>query len=93
MVACPRVAEQMSNANYIVEKWKIGVEVERQEDGSFTKEAVEKAVEAIMVNAQQAKERALHFKQVVRRTIEDGGTSHSNLLNFVERLRYLAKLH
>lgn len=88
MVACPRGAEQRCNTKSVVEDWKVGVEMERENDGSFTREAVRKSLEEIMGN-QEVKERALHFKQVVRHAISAEGTSHSNILSFVDHLLHL----
>ncbi|KAI5077816.1 hypothetical protein GOP47_0007640 [Adiantum capillus-veneris] len=79
MVACPRAAEQRCNARFVVKDWKVGVEMEREDDGSFTTVAAQKAIEEVMGN-QEVKERALHFKQVVRHAVGTHGTSHSNIL-------------
>lgn len=86
IVACPRFAEQRSNAKIVVD-WRVGLEVERQEDGSFTKEDLQKAIQAVMTS-QQAKEKALHLKQLSRDSIAHG-TSHSNIMNFVKHLLQL----
>lgn len=88
MVACPRAAEQRCNMKSVVEDWKVGVEMEREDDGSFTKEAVQKSLEEIMGN-QEVKEGALHFKQVVRQATSPEGTSHSNIVRFVDHLFHL----
>ncbi|KAI5063115.1 hypothetical protein GOP47_0021662 [Adiantum capillus-veneris] len=91
MVACPRGAEQRSNARWIVENWKVGVEVVRdEEDGSFTKEGVRTALDSVMgVKGESVKERALVLQEVIRTTMQPGGTSHSNLVDFAEYLRKL----
>lgn len=90
MVACPRAAEQRSNARWIVQNWKIGVELERQHDGSFTKDAVERALHDVL--ALNYKESALHFRKVARSAVQKGGTSHSNLVSFLQHLRHSVDL-
>ncbi|KAI5078657.1 hypothetical protein GOP47_0006328 [Adiantum capillus-veneris] len=74
------------------ENWKIGVELERQHDGSFTKEAVERALKDVFAlegkEGPTYKETALHFKKVARSAMQNGGTSHSNLVNFLQHLRH-----
>lgn len=91
MVACPRAGEQRSNARWIAEKWKIGVELERQVDGSFTKEAVQSALKEVMASecmpeGQSYKEGALKAKTLARSAVQNGGTSHSNLVSFCQHL-------
>ncbi|MCO5608396.1 hypothetical protein L7F22_062605 [Adiantum nelumboides] len=89
MVACPRVAEQRCNARLVVEDWKVGMEMEREDDCSFTKEAVQKAIGEVL-GKREMKERALHFQQVVRQAVDMHGTSHLNILNFVDYLLHLS---
>ncbi|MCO5548112.1 hypothetical protein L7F22_001570 [Adiantum nelumboides] len=94
LVACPRAAEQRSNARWTVENWKVGVEVPRdEEDGSFTKDGVRAAIDCVMVGAkgESLKERALILKELLRATTQPGGTSHTNLVTFVEHLRKLPR--
>lgn len=87
MVTCPREAEQRSNARWIVDNWKVGVELERQDDGSFTKEAVQRALrEVLQSEGAQYKERALHAKQVARCAMQQNGSSKSNLTSLLRRL-------
>lgn len=87
MVACPLGMEQRSNARWIVKMWRMGVELERQVDGSFTKEAVQRALEEVV--HQSYKKGALLAKEVSHHAAQDGGTSHSNLLHFVHLLHQL----
>lgn len=89
MVACPRAAEQRSNARWIVENWKIGVEVERQQDGSFTKEAVQSALQSVLTTeGTDYKERALQAKRMARSAVQKGGASYTNLVSFLNGLRH-----
>ncbi|MCO5608405.1 hypothetical protein L7F22_062615 [Adiantum nelumboides] len=88
IVACSRVAEQNRNAKSVVEDWKVGIEMERNIDGSFTREAVQKAIQEIMGN-QEVKTRALQVKQVVRHAVGERGTSYSNLMSLVDYLLHL----
>ncbi|KAI5078557.1 hypothetical protein GOP47_0006228 [Adiantum capillus-veneris] len=84
MVACPLGMEQRSNARRIVEHWKMGVELKRQVDGSFTKEAVEEALEEVMKPTYR--NAAAHVKEIARRAAREGGTSHSNLISLTHLL-------
>ncbi|MCO5583766.1 hypothetical protein L7F22_037680 [Adiantum nelumboides] len=88
MVACPRAAEQRCNARLVVEDWKVGMEMEREDDRSFTKEAVQKAIVEVL-GRPEMKVRALHFQQVVRQAVDMHGTSHANILSFVDYLLHL----
>ncbi|KAI5077813.1 hypothetical protein GOP47_0007637 [Adiantum capillus-veneris] len=88
IVTCCRVAEQNCNAKSVVEEWKVGIEMERKDDGGFTTEAVRKAIVEVMGN-QEVKARALHIKQVVRHAVGAHGTSHSNLTSLIDHLLHL----
>lgn len=90
MVACPRGAEQRSNARWIVDTWKIGVALDRKLDGSFTQEAVEKALRQLFSKECKAQfsERTSQVKEVARRALKEGGSSDANLESFIQSLRH-----
>ncbi|MCO5608482.1 hypothetical protein L7F22_062692 [Adiantum nelumboides] len=86
MVACPRAAEQRSNAKWIVDTWQIGVSLEREVDGSFTQQAVEKSLGQLL-SQDNVRERALHAKDIARRALQEGGSSDANIIAFLQKLR------
>ncbi|KAH7351904.1 hypothetical protein KP509_19G019500 [Ceratopteris richardii] len=95
MVACPRAAEQRSNAKWITKIWKIGVAMEIKEDGSFTKEAVEIALREVFSQDGSVcyRKQAQHFKQLTRRAFEKEGSSRANMDDFLRMLNQLNALN
>ncbi|KAI5080953.1 hypothetical protein GOP47_0004136 [Adiantum capillus-veneris] len=90
MVACPRAAEQRSNAKWIVGTWKIGVPLERELDGSFTQEAIEKALQELLSKDKfdYYKRKALCAKEMARHALQEKGSSNANILNLLQKLRH-----
>nr|UYO37367.1 glycosyltransferase [Odontosoria chusana] len=84
MVVCPQAMEQRSNARWIVEHWRMGVELEREVDGSFSKDAVERALHEVMHKTY--KKGAVQVKEVTRRAVQEEGTSGSNLICLKQQL-------
>ncbi|KAH7351911.1 hypothetical protein KP509_19G019900 [Ceratopteris richardii] len=91
MVACPRAAEQRSNAKWITEIWKMGVAMEMREDGSFSKEAVESALRNALSEDGSVffRKQARHFKQLARAAFQREGSSRANIQHFLRILRSL----
>ncbi|KAH7352344.1 hypothetical protein KP509_19G040600 [Ceratopteris richardii] len=93
IVACPFFAEQRSNARWIVQRWRIGLEMERGDDGSFTREAVREVLQTLLSHelGSQIRERASRMKDVIQSGVKHGGSSHQSLINFLGRLRLAAE--
>ncbi|CAB4320859.1 unnamed protein product [Prunus armeniaca] len=93
MVTWPVSAEQFYNEKLVTQVLKIGVGVGAQKwvrvlGDSVRKEAIEKAVTQIMVGeeAEEMRNRARVLAEQARRTIEKGGSSHSDLNVLIEEL-------
>ena len=89
MIGCPRGAEQRSNVDYIAQEWKVGLEMERREDGSLCRDHVEKAIRALMREAegQEARKKMKDLMQTVRKSSQEGGSSKANLKKFYEDMK------
>lgn len=88
MLGCPRGAEQKTNARFIAEAWRVGIELERTDMGGFHRREVEKSVKALMIDG-QARTRVQGLKEIVRKAASNGGASHSNLVEFANDMRTL----
>ncbi|KAK9286495.1 hypothetical protein L1049_014893 [Liquidambar formosana] len=94
LVTWPIFAEQFFNEKLITEILKIGVGVGAQQwvrlVGDYVKrEAIEKAVKAIMVGekAEEMRSRAKALGVMAKRAIEEGGSSYNDLGALIEELR------
>lgn len=88
MLGCPRGAEQKTNARFIAEAWRAGIELARTDTGGFHRKEVEKGVKALMID-EQARTRVQALKEIVRKAASKGGASHSNLVEFANDMRTL----
>ncbi|KAF8411352.1 hypothetical protein HHK36_003899 [Tetracentron sinense] len=83
LILLPMMADQGLNARLLVEKGT-GFEVERNEDGSFTREAVAKSLRLVMVDQ---KEESLRLKADQMRTIFANHDLHEDYINrFIQYL-------
>ncbi|KAL8093600.1 scopoletin glucosyltransferase-like [Apium graveolens] len=94
MVTWPSFAEQFYNEKLITEILGIGVAVGAKEwvlgtgGGNIKREAVETAVKTIMVGeeAKERRNRAKVLKEMARKAVEEGGSSHSDLNALIQEL-------
>ncbi|KAL5058253.1 hypothetical protein RYX36_029857 [Vicia faba] len=101
MIAWPMFAEQFYNEKLLVDVLKIGVSVGSKvnkfwssvgEDELVRREEIVKAVEILMGRGEESKEmrmRARKLGDAAKRTIEKGGHSYNNLLQFIDELKSL----
>ncbi|WVZ60610.1 hypothetical protein U9M48_010607 [Paspalum notatum var. saurae] len=82
----PYFADQFFNRNYICDVWGTGLRICANEQGIVTKEEIGDKVE-LLLGDDGIKERALSLKSMVCASIADGGSSHQDLLKFVNLLR------
>lgn len=80
IVAWPLFGDQMMNARFVVENAKVGVEVNKGEDGIVRKEDVERAVRGVMdEEGGQLRKKAAELADLGRRAIRQGGSSQNSL--------------
>ncbi|KAJ1258916.1 hypothetical protein BS78_10G112600 [Paspalum vaginatum] len=82
----PYFADQFLNRNYICDVWGTGLRICANEQGIVTKEEIGDKVERLLGD-DGIRERALSLKSTVCASIADGGSSHQDLLKFVNLLR------
>uniref|UniRef100_A0A6P4AE98 Glycosyltransferase n=1 Tax=Ziziphus jujuba TaxID=326968 RepID=A0A6P4AE98_ZIZJJ len=94
MVTWPIFADQFNNEKLITDVLRIGVGVGARKwirlVGDFVKrEQIEKAVKEIMVGkrAEEMRSRANKLGEMARKAVEEGGSSYSDMGNFIEELK------
>ncbi|KAG0626117.1 hypothetical protein M758_2G103400 [Ceratodon purpureus] len=83
MLCYPCFVDQLMNNRFIVSVWKIGLELEKRADGSLDRVEVSKRVRAVAAKDSEMRVNANTWKDVTRRSIQPGGSSHNNMLSFV----------
>lgn len=91
ILCCPREAEQRSNSRNIAHLWKVGLELERTEEGGLERSFVEHGVKALMqdVAGREARCKALEVMQAAREACQEGGQSMANLQKFYVDMKLL----
>lgn len=91
VVAFPQWGDQVTDAKYLVDVFKIGVRMCRgeAEDKIITRDEVEKCLLEAMKGpkAAEMKQNALKWKAAALAAVEEGGSSDRNLQEFVDEVR------
>ncbi|XP_044378911.1 UDP-glycosyltransferase 83A1-like [Triticum aestivum] len=83
----PYFADQFCNQSYVCNMWGIGAKLRRDGRGVVAKEEVRCKVARLLSDDEGVKARAAAWKEVACGSIQEGGSSHGNLLKFVSLLR------
>ncbi|XP_020213750.1 UDP-glycosyltransferase 83A1 [Cajanus cajan] len=78
----PLVKDQFVNKSYICDVWKVGVGLDKDENGLISKGEISKKVEQL-VGDEGIKERSSKLKELTLNNIAEGGHSSKNLENFI----------
>ncbi|TYH42732.1 hypothetical protein ES332_D11G082200v1 [Gossypium tomentosum] len=82
----PYFADQFLNESYISDIWKLGLKLQKDEGGIIRKEEIKSKVEQL-VGDERFKTRAIELKQMVTKSVGDGGSSDKVFKNFVQWLK------
>lgn len=83
MLCYPCFFDQLMNSRFIVSVWKVGLLLEKRADGSVDRAEVVTKVRAIVAKDSDLRASANAWKDVIRRAVQQGGSSHNNMLDFV----------
>ncbi|KAK7340623.1 hypothetical protein VNO77_21331 [Canavalia gladiata] len=78
----PFLKDQFVNKSYICDIWKVGLGLDKDENGLISMEEIRKKVEQLLGN-QVIKARSLKLKEFTMNNIVEGGHSTKNLENFI----------
>ncbi|KDP45907.1 hypothetical protein JCGZ_15467 [Jatropha curcas] len=91
LVAFPQWGDQVTNAKYLVDVFKVGVRMSRGDAANkfITREEVEKCLLEAMQGpkAVEIKQNALKWKEAAEAAVANGGSSDKNIQAFVEEVR------
>ncbi|KAF3778563.1 UDP-glycosyltransferase [Nymphaea thermarum] len=86
MLGWPYIADQFLNQTCIVDLWKVGLMLVRDEDGVVGKEEIKKKIEDLM-NDEGIRKRVSDMKEKGKRAVIEGGASFDNLNGFVHTIK------
>ncbi|KAK9070413.1 hypothetical protein SSX86_010815 [Deinandra increscens subsp. villosa] len=81
MICSPSFGDQLPNARYVSEVWKIGVTLENW----FERGEIESAIKRVMVEEEglEIRNRIMNIKGIVNLCLKEGGSSYSSLEDLV----------
>ncbi|KAL4588628.1 hypothetical protein LXL04_001520 [Taraxacum kok-saghyz] len=97
VVAFPQYGDQVTNARYLVDEWKVGIGMRRRgepEKKLIGRKEVGECLREVTcgVKAAEMKENALKWKKLAEAAVAVGGSSDRNLQEFVDDVRSLSVL-
>jgi UDP:flavonoid glycosyltransferase YjiC (YdhE family) len=78
----PFAGDQFLNKSYICDVWRVGLELDKDENGLITNGEIRKKVDQLLGD-EEIKERSLKLKELTLDNIVEGGQSSKNLQNFI----------
>jgi len=88
VIAMPLWTDQITNAKFIVDVWKIGVKAHADEKGVIRRETIKDCLKGIMEieKGNQMKKNAMKWKILAKSSVDEGGSSDKNIVDFVNEL-------
>ncbi|OIW05413.1 hypothetical protein TanjilG_28878 [Lupinus angustifolius] len=78
----PFFSDQFLDKSYICDVWKVGIGLEKDENGLIRKEEIEKKVDQVL-GCDEIRARSLKLKEIAINNIQEGGKSLKNLEKFL----------
>ncbi|KAI3881224.1 hypothetical protein MKX03_015929 [Papaver bracteatum] len=88
MIALPQWTDQPMNAKCIEDLWGVGMRPKVDEEGIFRKMEIELCISEIMEGekGKEIKESASKWKEMAKEAVDEGGSSHNNIAEFVAQV-------
>ncbi|KAL0421303.1 UNVERIFIED_CONTAM: UDP-glycosyltransferase 74B1 [Sesamum latifolium] len=89
MVAIPQWSDQMTDAKFIEEIWRVGVRAKEDEFGIASREDVLFCLKEVMEGerSEEMKRNARKWRELAKRAIDEGGSSDKAIDEFVQQLK------
>ncbi|KAL4322416.1 hypothetical protein AHAS_Ahas14G0208300 [Arachis hypogaea] len=87
-IAIPKWADQSTNAKYIEDVWKVGIRVPIDEKRIVRREDLNNCIKELMESekGEEIKRNAIEWRTLMTRAASEGGSSHKNVIEFVNSL-------
>ncbi|XVF65869.1 hypothetical protein PTKIN_Ptkin09bG0285800 [Pterospermum kingtungense] len=88
MVAMPQWTDQLTNAKFVEDIWKMGVRVKVDNDGIVSRGQIESCIRQVMEGerGREMKENAKKWRELAVEAMSKGGSSDKNIDEFVSKL-------
>lgn len=88
LVVMPQWTDQTTNAKFVQDVWKVGIRVKVDENGVVGREEIQSCIRKVMEGerGKEMKENAKKWRGLAIEAVSEGGTSDSNIDEFVSKL-------
>ncbi|KAI9111369.1 hypothetical protein K1719_017059 [Acacia pycnantha] len=92
MVGVPQWADQLTDAKFVEDVWKVGVRAKEDEQGTVRKQEIIKCVKMVMEGetSEEIRENVAKWKDLAGEAVGEGGSSDKNIDEFVSSLKISA---
>ncbi|KDP35130.1 hypothetical protein JCGZ_10664 [Jatropha curcas] len=89
MVAMPQWGDQLTNAKFVTDVWRVGVRVKVNVEGLVSKEEIDWCIRQVMEGepANEIRKNSEKWKNLARVAVGEGGSSDMNIDEFVKQLQ------
>ena len=90
MVAMPQWTDQLTNAKFIVDVWKVGIRIKMNEKCIATKEEIELRIREVIggERGKEMKKNSMRWKELAIEAVDEGGSSDKNIEEFLAELAH-----
>ncbi|XVF11822.1 hypothetical protein REPUB_Repub08aG0060300 [Reevesia pubescens] len=82
----PCFTDQLHNKSYICDVWRIGLGLDRDENGIITRHEISTKIKALY-SSDVIKANTLHLKELASKSVNEGGSSFNNFKSFIEQIK------
>ncbi|KAK4482292.1 hypothetical protein RD792_009444 [Penstemon davidsonii] len=82
MICRPIFADQMVNSRYLINEWRVGIELENAEDRTIVKNAIRRLL--VDEEGKEMRQRCQEMKQKLEICVQEGGSSYNSLENLTQ---------
>ncbi|KAF9591529.1 hypothetical protein IFM89_004583 [Coptis chinensis] len=87
LLCWPYLADQFHNRNYICDIWKVGLRLDKDENGIITRSEIKTKVQKLLGD-EGIRSRANNFKDMGKRSVSEGGLSSNNFKDFINWIKF-----
>ncbi|XP_051151265.1 UDP-glycosyltransferase 74F2-like [Andrographis paniculata] len=88
MVAMPQWTDQITNAKFVTDVWKIGMWAKGDQSGIVKEKEISRCIKHVMegVDGEEIKKNSNKWKESAREAVDKGGSSDKNIEEFIRAL-------
>lgn len=89
VIAFPQWADQVTNAKFLADVWKVGKRVKLDEQKMASQEEIRSCIFEVMEGerANEFKNNSLEWKKWAKEAMDEGGSSDKNIMEFVAMIK------